>query len=247
VHTFYNFQFLDTVSQQLREALDNLQVTPLNAKTLAKLVQAQTKQHAAQGVYFLHLDGEPFYLGKADDVASRLREHLEKLKGRQGIDASKAGYKAILLDKSMSTAANEDILIKMFSVSHTGMWNNKGFGPKDPGQNRDTTIPSLFDRQHPIRADFVLEDILDTETIASLFQKMKGQLPYLFRYERDEEAYARTINLAGVVRTAQGLLESAIRSLPSGWHGAVLSFGMVVYKTDKSYGHASRVFRSPHL
>ena len=245
MYTLYNFQFLDTVSRQLRDALDALEVTALNSKTLARLVQAQNKQHAAQGVYFLHLGGQPFYLGKADDVAARLSEHLEKLRGRQGIDASKAGYKAILLDKSMSTAANEDILIKMFSSSHAGMWNNKGFGPKDPGKERDTTKPSEFDLKHPIRADFIVEQVADSETVRTLFQKMKAGLPYLFRYKLDNEAAACTVDLTGVKRAAQVLLESAIASMPPGWQGAVLSYGMVTYKNSKEYPHARKVFKSP--
>ncbi len=246
MHTVYNFHFLETISQQLHAALAALPVTDLTPATLANLVAAQNQQHAAQGVYFLHLDGQPFYLGKADNVAARLAEHLEKLRGRQGIDPTLAGYKAILLDRSMSTAANEKILIQMFGPSHAGMWNGKGFGPKDPGQERDTTKPSKFDKQHPIRSDYPLTNIPDAITVAALFEALKAQLPYLFRYDLGTSTQgAVVLNLAGVPRTALGLLQAAMAGLEPGWRGAVLSYGMVVYKTDKTYRFASQVFDSP--
>ena len=63
-------------------------------------------------------------------MAQRLRGHLNKLKGSQKINLSAVGYKALVLDKSMSTAANEDVLTAVFGAKHSGMWNNKGFGPK---------------------------------------------------------------------------------------------------------------------
>ena len=145
------------------------------------------------------------------------------------------GYKALVLDKSMSTAANEDVLIAVFGAKHSGMWNNKGFGPKDPGQERDTTKPSAFDQQHPIRADYPVEDIQDLETVESLFIKMKTQLPFVFRYKLQDEVETRTVNLTGVARQADRLLESAVKILDPGWQAAVLSYGMVVYK-DRQQG-----------
>lgn len=246
MHIVFNFHFLETISQQLHAALAALSVTALNPATLANLMAAQNEQHAAQGVYFLHLDGQPFYLGKADNVAARLAEHLERLRGRQGIDPTLAGYKAILLDRSMSTAANEKILIQMFGQSHAGMWNGKGFGPKDPGQQRDTTRPSKFDLQHPIRFDYPLVDVPNVITVVALFETLKAQLPYLFRYDLGAGTQgAVVLNLAGVPRTAQSLLAAAIAGMEPGWRGAVLSYGMVVYKTNKAYQFASQVFDSP--
>ena len=245
MHSLYQFHFLKTVSEQLCGLLDQLKVTPLNGGTISDLISFQTSEHAPQGVYLIYLGGSPFYLGKAGDVAQRLTEHLNKLEGRQKIDLTSAGYKALLLDKSMSTAANEDALIAIFGEKHTGMWNNKGFGPKDPGQERDTTKPSAFDLAHPIRADYPLADIQDQETVESLFTKMKAQLPYVFRYKLGDEVEDRKIDLTGVQRQADRLLEHAARVLDPGWQAAILSYGMVVYKTDKAYKYATRVF-GPH-
>jgi len=109
------------------------------------------------------------------------------------------------------------------------MWNNKGFGPKDPGQERDTTKPSAFDQQHPIRADYPLEDIQDSETVESLFIKMKAQLPFVFRYKLQDEVETRTVHLTGIARQADRLLAIAVKVLDPGWQAAVLSYGMVVH------------------
>lgn len=243
MHSLYQFHFLTTVSEQLCLLLDQLKVTPLNDRAISDLIAFQVSEHAPQGVYLIYLDGNPFYLGKAGDVGQRLNEHLNKLEGRQKIDLTSAGYKALLLDKSMSTAANEDVLIAIFGKKHSGMWNNKGFGPKDPGQERDTTKPSAFDRGHPIRADYPVAKIHDRETVESLFTKLKDQLPYVFRYKLADEVESRTVDLTGVPRKADALLERAVNVLDPGWQGAILSYGMVVYKTDKTYKYATTVFK----
>ena len=44
------------------------------------------------------------------------------------------------------------------------MWNGSGFGPKDPGKNRDTTEPGAFDRDHPIITDLQVQNVEDHET-----------------------------------------------------------------------------------
>jgi hypothetical protein len=227
VHATYTFDFLTTVSQQLVERLRSLPVTQL-APHLDALAQFQRATGMNQGVYVVH-DGElPRYLGKADDVHERLRQHLRKLSGRRNVEHGNIGYKALLLDNSMGTAANEEILIRMYTAEHAGMWNGSGFGPKDPGKNRDTTEPGTFDREHPIVTDFGLDGIADQETVGTLFRKMRRGLPYVFRFEVGK--LSRTsVDLAGVPRNAEALLRAAMRALPPGCHGALLSYGMVAY------------------
>lgn len=242
MHTTYTFHFLNTVSQQLKDLLESLPFTPLNDATLAALRQYQTDNDTVQGVYLITIDGVPRYVGKADDVADRLTQHLRKLSGRRNIDLAQIGYKALLLDKSMSTAANEGILIQMFKESHGDLWNGTGFGSKDPGAGRDNTRPGPFDRLHPIREDFPVENVNDVETIGSLLEKMKPQLPYTaFRYEIDPELRALEINLRGVPRDALSLVSAVVEKLGAGWKGVVLSFGMVIYKTNNTYRYGREI------
>lgn len=246
MHAIYNFDFLDTISRQLYERLETLPVTPLTSSTLAELAAFQLDRNAKQGVYMLYVDGHPVYIGKADDVRDRLFQHMTKLSGRSNITMNAVAYKCLLLDKSMSTAANETILMGLFMQHHEGMWNNSGFGPKDPGKERDTTKPSKFDRTHPINVDFTVNDITSTETIGSLFAKMKRSLPFVFRYQNLPERVATvTVPLDNCPHTAVALLTRAMTVFEPGWRAAVLYHGMVIYKTTKAYPHALQVIDAP--
>jgi hypothetical protein len=243
---FYSFHFLDTVSQQLVDKLDDITPLTLSAKTLTELADFQESKHAKQGIYVLYLEGAPVYLGKADNVEDRLSQHLNKLSGRNNVVLDEVGFKALLLDRSMSTAANEATLIAFFSKSHKGLWNKRGFGPKDPGKNRDTTRPGFFDQNFPIRTDYPVPDVADELTIGALFKTMKTALPYVFRYQRLPAAIAKTtLNLKCVPHEAAALLRHALLLFPAGWHAAFVSFGMVVYRGSKAYWHTAEVIVSP--
>lgn len=234
MHSFYNFHFLDTISRQLQEKLEALKTSPLNQEALQSLDAYQTENKAAQGVYLLHYDGRPVYVGKAGDVAQRLAQHLRKLSGRQNIDLAKVGYQALLLDKSMSTAANEDVLVRLFRKKYSGMWNRQGFGPKDPGQNRDTTKPGPFDTRHPIRTDHMVPGVTNEETVASLLLKMKATLPYVCRYQLGNRG-GETLDLRNVAHQARPLMQAVVDALGPGWKAGILSYGMVLYRNDKHY------------
>jgi predicted GIY-YIG superfamily endonuclease len=241
----YDFNFLETISAQLVETLDTLPASTLDGRMLAELSRFQRQERSKQGVYLLIHNETPVYLGKANDISNRLTAHLRKLQGRLYIDHGKLSFKAILLDRSMSTAANEELLIAAFSKTHQGMWNGKGFGSKDPGKNRDRTEPSAFDRDHPIIRDFPV-GLDDSETVSSLFLKLKKQLPFLFRHEKLPKKIADIVlDLRGIDRQAEAVLMHAISTFPSEWHGAILSYGIVVYAGLDAYWHTTEVFASP--
>ena len=244
MHAAYSFHFLDTVSRELIAELGALALTPLNQQALAKLAADQVTLNARQGVYLLYHRGEPVYLGKADDVHERLRQHLRKMSGRANIDLGAVGYKALLLDKSMSTAANETVLIQLFQETYQGMWNGTGFGTKAPGKERDTTAPSKFDREHPIKADYPITGIRDKETVGAVFQTIKSQVPFVFRHAVDSKALKIELELREVPRTAESLVAAALASMEAGWYCAVLSYGLVVYRDRKTYGPDVRVLRA---
>lgn len=239
-HKAYTFDFLDTISKQLEQELVGLWITPLLKETLGSLQQFQSENNARQGVYLLYVEDKPVYLGKADDVCERLTQHREKLSGRQNIDMEKIGYKALLLDKSMSTAANEDLLISMFKKTHSGMWNGAGFGPKDPGQERDTTKPNRFDSEHPIKQDWPIDfssPPTRINTLAGALAIIKAQVPYVFRYKLDKKSAAMPVDLNTLPKTAVGALTVIASILGPAWKGVVLAHGMVLYKTTKDYPH----------
>jgi len=244
LQALYIFDFLRTVSEQLKEKLESLTASPLDDAALRRLQDFQVESRSTQGVYLLIYDGQPRYIGKANNVKERLAQHLTKLRGRRHIDPDKLAYKVLILDQSMSTAANEDILIGLFRTQYADMWNGAGFGPKDPGKERDTTKPGKFDQQHPIIDDYPVEIDLDLEggiQLGRLLATMKSQLPYVFRYDVPASVQLSTIHLQCVNHVAHDLLQAIVTHLGDGWRGAVISYGMVLYKTSKHYPYGIEV------
>lgn len=219
-------------------------MSSLNDEALDQLSDFQIGSRSAQGVYLIIYSGEPKYIGKANNVKDRLSQHLTKLQGRRNIDLSALTYKALLLDKSMSTAANEDILISLFKEQYGGMWNGAGFGPKDPGKERDTTKPGKFDQLHPIIEDYPVQlhpDEDGTLTISQILVAMKHQLPYVFRYEVSKDELQKRISISDVTHIARDLLQAVVTHLGFGWRGGIISYGMVLYKTTKNYPHGEEI------
>ncbi|WP_198117715.1 Eco29kI family restriction endonuclease [Massilia rhizosphaerae] len=244
LQALYVFDFLRTVSEQLKEKLESLSASPLDDAALRQLQDFQIDVRSAQGVYLLIYDGQPRYIGKANNVKERLTQHLTKLRGRRHIDLEKLTYKVLLLDQSMSTAANEDILIGLFKTQYSDMWNGAGFGPKDPGKERDTTKPGKFDQQHPIVEDYPVEIELDLEgsiQLGRLLATMKSQLPYVFRYDVPASVQMSTIHLQSVNHVANDLLQVIVTHLGDGWRGAIISYGMVLYKSSKHYPYGIEI------
>lgn len=247
MHSLYVFDFLRTVSLQLKASLEAIRESALTEEALEELRLFQTAHDSLQGVYVIHYAERPVYVGKANNVSERLGQHLLKLRGRKGIDARNIGYKALLLDKSMSTAANEDILISMFREENGEMWNGAGFGPKDPGKERDTTRPGKFDRTYPIEDAYEITlPVAEGGAISlrDLFSRMKAQLPYVFRYNVPAEELDRELILSRAPFSARNLLQSAVTALGEGWKGAIISYGMVLYKTTKHYPHGEEILPS---
>lgn len=246
MHALYNFHFLNTVSQQLVAELEQLPVTLLDASHLNDLGSFQQERGAMQGVYVLHYDGKPVYLGKANNVRDRLDQHLRKLSGRQNIDLSKVGYKALLLDQSMSTAANESVLIRIFQQRHSEMWNSQGFGAKDPGRNRDNTVPNRFDSNYPIRADHPIHLTKNKMPVGQLLNTIKQQVPFVFRFNLEDKA-GLDVDLRDLLPNATGevpaqeLLQHAVSTLGAGWKAAILSHGMVLYRTNANYRYGREI------
>lgn len=243
MHQFYSFDFFQTITDQLRDRLGLLDSTPLDDESLAALRIYQAACGSAQGVYCLVYENLTVYVGKADRVDERLAQHLAKVRGRQNIDLAKVCYKAILLDRSMSTAANEKLLIQAFQAQHECEWNGSGFGTKDPGKERDTTRPNLFDQRFPIRADFLVSELDNTETLDSLLGKMKLQLPYVVRWQAlTAEQKQIVIDLNGVSRDAESLLRLAGQALGIGWQAVILSNGIILYRNQTTYVHGRTVY-----
>ncbi|HCN75991.1 MAG TPA: hypothetical protein DIT13_02205 [Verrucomicrobiales bacterium] len=234
---YFHFSLPRAVTEQLVERLAALTATPLNESALRELQAFQSRSKTCQGVYVIYHEGAAAYAGKAENTAERLFQHLAKLSGRSGMDMSHVGFKALLLDENWSTSANEDLLIGHFKKLGECRWNGIGFGPKDPGKNRDGSKPNWFDDTYPVREDYPVGGLSSEASILEVLAAIKARVPYLFRYEVPVSEGSKILRLKMVPQTARDLACHAAAALGDGWQLMLFKNGFTLYKAVKSYEH----------
>ncbi|MBI3665867.1 MAG: Eco29kI family restriction endonuclease [Acidobacteria bacterium] len=243
----FEIDIISALSSQLVAAFEMLEVGPLK--------EAQTKAlESGQGVYQLYHKGTLVYVGKADSLKKRLAEHHEKVSGRKNISVADMGFKCLFVHPNWTALAPEDSLIKYYRKAGTGKcaWNGNGFGPHDPGRERETTnkAPDGFDATYPIREDWLCSWIKSSEyTAYDLLKCMKGGLPYLLRFETaapksqkphpDHLAVKAKVPKDGM--PVKELLKLVAKSL-SGWQATVFPSHMILYKEHRSYKHGLTIW-----
>jgi hypothetical protein len=238
---YFRFSLPRAVTEQLVERLEQLTSTPLTDDALVLLTAFQAENETAQGVYVIYQGGAAAYAGKADSLTDRLAEHLWKLRGRQGMDLATVGFKALLLDENWSTSANEGLLINHFKAKNECKWNGSGFGPKDPGKNRDGGEPNWFDNTFPVRDDYPVTNIVDAMTAGAVLAQIKDQVPYLFRYDMPAQAAETQLQLRGVPRTARALAYAVANALGTGWQLMLFKNGFTLYRANKTYANGTQL------
>ncbi len=237
----FKFRLPIAVTNQLIEKLERLEATPLTRADLIRLADFQREHEMHAGVYVLYLDGLAVYAGKADGLLDRLHQHLERIRGRVTLADKEIRYKALLLDENWSTSANEDLLIRHFKERGECEWNRSGFGPKDPGKNRDGYQPNKFDTLYPINTEWPIAGVTDTTTIGEVLRLMKEQLPYTLRYSLPEADLDKQLKLKRVARTAMGLASAIARHLGKEYQFMLFKSHMVLYKSKQEYAHGFRL------
>ena len=239
----FRFDLPDAVTKELLVRLEQLTSSNLTPTALRDLSTFQNHHEIQHGVYLLLKDGIPAYIGKANDVAERLSQHLEKLRGRRNIEMASLGFKALILEVSWSTSANEELLIEHFKAIKQCAWNKTGFGPKDPGKNRDGHEPGEFDELYPINENWPCTDIANSVTVAGLLDALKSQLPYLLRYQIDKKSGGKVIDTRNVARTADSLLLHVAKFLGPDWQLMRFKGYYTFYKPAhiKDYEHGKQL------
>jgi hypothetical protein len=226
----FRLSISQALTDQLHAALHKLNPAPLSLDEIGAL-------EARQGVYQLYLEGDLVYVGSAaKSLRARLTQHHWKIAGRQNISVEDVGFTCLYVDEDLTVLAPEDRLITVFQDEGSCAWNGQGFGPHDPGRNRDKTIlkPDHFDRQYPIRLDWPCEGIKAGATTARhLVRALKLELPYAYRYE-NKAANRADYDAATVIvprdnMTALELLVLLAGALPNYQITALMGY-VIMYK-----------------
>ena len=246
-HANFEIDIISALSSQLVAAFSKLEIGKLTEEALDSL----PKGH---GVYKLYHGGSLVYVGQAEKLRKRLGEHQFKIRGRQKIDVADMGFKCLFIHKNWTALAPENSLIKYYREAGEGecAWNGNGFGPHDPGKERETTnkAPDGFDAQFPIRKDWVCEWIRPGEySGAELLSSLKRGLPYLLRYEMQsknsrlphEEYKDLKITVPPDCRTAEEILRVIAQSV-MGWQATAFPGHLIFYKEKRDYRHGTVIW-----
>jgi hypothetical protein len=244
----FEINIVSALSDQLTEALDSLTPADLDSGHIGQVP-------AAQGIYTLWHQGALVYVGKADKLSKRLQEHHEKISGRRNMSLNDMKFSALLVHPNWTALAPESALIRHYKAAGAACdWNGNGFGPHDPGRDRETTnkAPDGFDALFPIEDQWrcpwftskVEWDCLE------LLVKLKRFLPYVLRYETeqigpdkfahytkghpDQSGQLIRVPTSTPPTTARGILALIASSIP-GWQATVFPSHMILYKERRAY------------
>lgn len=228
----FDFDLARALADQLEEAFDQVGPSPL---TSAALLNVERRK----GVYIVFLDGRAMYVGKANDLRVRLKQHMLKISGRKGLSLSYANFKCAYLHKNWAPIGTEEILIDRYQRKGEAEWNGSSFGSKDYGKNRDTTNqpPDKFDSQYPIDLEYLCENIsAGSYNLGDLLQLMKSAVPYLFRFSLTGASQKNVDKISTLVPKDslpfKELLKIVQSTLPSG-RITVFSSHVILYINDK--------------
>ncbi|SEQ03008.1 Eco29kI family restriction endonuclease [Streptomyces radiopugnans] len=241
-HDDFRLSITKALGDQLAQALTHLGRAPLAEQYLASLDERP-------GVYQLYLRGEFVYVGKADkSLPGRLANHLRKLSGRRNIDLRDVTFSCLYVDEDFSALAPEQLLISHHKEMGNIPWNNNGFGNKDPGRQRDSTVlkKNHFDVIFPIDLDRPVEGLEPGQVSLSSFLKaLKSGLPYNFRYAEPPRPKSTFLTVSRAGLSADEAFRLVSEVLPETWQIAALMGYVIMYPdSPNEYKSAWRYYRS---
>lgn len=242
----FEFDLATPFFHQVTTLFDALGTAPL---TIDNIVAVESHQ----GLYGLYLDQSIVYVGKSDQpLPDRLRSHLSKIAGRKNLDLRLIQFKAVYMDLTWVPLVPETRLINHYKRGKLCEWNGNGFGPHDPGRNREETNkpPDGFDAQYPIRGDWKCEGIPAGDYEANeLLLKIKGLLPFCFRYETDnprggwrsgsQKYNGRMIRVPEADLPASTLIASVAKQLGPSWQATIFPSHIILYEEKREYAYGT--------
>ena len=254
----FEIDIISALSSQLEASFDKLSRGQLSVASLKSLADDQ-------GIYQLYQGEKLVYVGKANNLPSRLREHHLKLTGRRNINVDDMGFKCLYVHKNWTTLAPEASMIAHFKKKSRTLceWNGNGFGPHDPGRKRELTNkdPDGFDMRYPIKEDWPCTWVEPGEwNVLNLLLKIKDpkNLPFLFRYQtgmksnNKAENYRKghpdhravNVNVPFSNMPVVELLRLITQALP-GWQATAFPSHIILYKERHDYEHGTVIHYEP--
>lgn len=251
----FEFNIATPLFEQMCVDFDELEPLPLDEAHLADVAERP-------GLYGLHHRGALVYVGKADDSARvRLRKHMRQLSGRIGISPDEVGFRCLHFAYTWDPFKPEAHMIARYKPS----WNSKGFGPNDPGRERDTT--NLKDDhwhvRFPLNPDYPCDGVPRGQyDVLELLRLVAKSSPFWVRFQGNREArthagmtqYEEAHNDFGQARpilvmqdrmSARDLLLLAVSALPAPeeWQLTQLPSHLLLYKErDAQYPRMTRLW-----
>jgi hypothetical protein len=238
----FDLDLVSALADQLVEAFAKLDAGSFTAEHIKQVP-------TGRGVYQLFRNGTLVYVGKAHNLRNRLTQHRGKITGRQHLNVGEITFKCLTVPKNWTPLAHEETLINHYKAQG-GIceWNGNGFGPHDPGRQRDTTNkpPEGFDSQFPIREDWSCAPINAGDwNTGKLLAAMKKELPYLLRYDTKHDDYKKVnVQVPKAGMSAMELMKLITKALP-GWQSTRFPSHMILYKEKREYAQGIVIWRQP--
>lgn len=235
----FEIDIISALTEQLVAAIAKLDKGSLSSANIESIPNER-------GVYQLFYQENLVYVGKADNLRSRLKQHLRKISGRRNIIGADVTFRCLTVHRNWTALAPEETLIKRYKQEGLCAWNGNGFGPHDPGRPREETNkpPEGFDAQYPIREDWPCTGITAGPWNArELLIVFKKQLPFLFRYDRAVRGHVEhlTIDVPQAGMSADQILRLIASHLP-GWQATRFCSHMILYRENRTYTHGTKIW-----
>ncbi|WP_211257290.1 MULTISPECIES: Eco29kI family restriction endonuclease [Actinoalloteichus] len=237
----FRLSITKALGDQLAESLDKLTPAPLTTENLDCVERTA-------GVYQLYHREELVYVGKADQpLPSRIHQHLRKVSGRRNISLQDMKFTCLYVAEDFSALAPERLLIKTHRKNGLAIWNNNGFGNKDPGKRRDETLvkENHFDALYPIDVDRKISGLPSGKVeVGELLIEASKRIPYTFRY--DKKGHSKSFR--GIVDSSDTLsIDQVFRlttaALPEDWQITILPGRAIMYPEPRIYPSALSYYR----
>lgn len=154
-------------------------------------------------------------------------------------------FNCIRMDEDFAAVAPEAVLIQRHRDVGGVPWNRNGFGNHDPGRARDVAPVQMdhFDCLYPIDLELFVSDLAGELPMDKAVFRLKGALPYMFRYERKLRESPLTIDFGNTPLTVNDVLNHVVHQLGHRWQATALQGGVILYEEDRQYPSAQRTYR----